>query len=456
MTHLNTLSAISPIDGRYQEKTRELQPYFSEYGLFKYRLLVEIFWYIALADETLIEEVPALTLEQRTALLDLIKKFSVEDAAAIKEIEKTTNHDVKAVEYFLKEKFDAIAGLENYKEFIHFACTSEDINNLAYAMMLQHSRQKVFLPTLNELLNVLREFTERYADVAILGRTHGQAATPSTVGKEIANFIRRLEREVNTIKKAAIRAKINGAVGNYNAHQIAYPNIDWPGFSQRFVEQFGLEWNNYTTQIENHDYIAEYFDSIARFNSILVDFNRDIWGYISLNYFTQKTKAHEVGSSTMPHKVNPIDFENSEGNALFANAILKFLSGQLTLSRFQRDLVDSTLLRNLGIGIAHSLIAYQSTIKGIKKLEVNHTVIQHDLNQHWDVLAEAVQTVMRRHGIEQPYEKLKDLTRGKTITEEALKTFISNLDLPTAVKQELLNLRPETYLGYATSLAKKV
>jgi adenylosuccinate lyase len=453
---LSALTAISPLDGRYATKVDALRPIFSEYGLLRFRVLVEIRWLQALANEPKITHVKPLASADIVFLESIVQHFSVADAEAIKAIEKTTNHDVKAVEYFLKEKISHSKTLAPLKEFIHFACTSEDINNLAYALMLKEARATVILPALNELIKSIRTLAHRYADTPMLARTHGQPATPTTIGKEMANFVARLERELALFTYSPIRGKINGAVGNFNAHSIAYPDVDWRNFSKHFVTQLGLEWNEYTAQIEQHDFIAQLFDSLARFNNILVDFNRDIWGYISLNYFKQRLKTGEIGSSTMPHKVNPIDFENAEGNLLLANATLKFLSGQLPLSRWQRDLVDSTLMRNLGVGIGHSLIAYQSCLKGIEKLEINPVALEADLVNNLEVLAEAIQTVMRCYDIPEPYEKLKTLTRGKKITQQDLQQFIETLELPADVKQRLAKLTPSNYLGLAQEMAKNI
>ena len=453
---LTNLTAISPIDGRYLNKTNVLQPLLSEFALMKYRLLVEIEWLKALAACDEIKEIPSLNQTAVTFLDNIYTNFSVENAKAIKKIEQSTNHDVKAVEYFLKQQISSLPELNIYKEFIHFACTSADINNLAYALMLTASRQQALQPVMQELLVQLTQLAHQHAEVAMLARTHGQAATPTTMGKEIANFVARLQREYTSFINTPIRGKINGAVGNFNAHFCAYPEINWQTFSENFVTALGLEHNAYTAQIEQHDYIAALFDALARFNTILIDFARDIWGYISLAYFKQKTVAGEVGSSTMPHKVNPIDFENAEGNLLYANAILKFLGSELATSRWQRDLVDSTLLRNIGVGIAHSLIAYQALLKGINKLELNPIRLNEDLEQNWEVLAEPIQTVMRRYNIAEPYEKLKALTRGKKITVDDIKIFINQLELPEEVKQQLLALTPHRYTGMANKLAKNI
>ena len=452
---ITTLTAISPIDGRYEKKVDALQAYLSEFALIKYRLFVEISWFIALSECDSITELPALAQTEKTTLMDLFEHFSEDDAEQIKRIESKTNHDVKAVEYFLKEKFEASPQLKPYVEFIHFACTSEDINNLAYALMLKNAREKVMLPLMHEIINKLRTFGHAYADTPMLARTHGQPASPTTVGKEIINVVYRLERQLNLFEHSPLRGKINGAVGNFNAHLVSYPHIHWHELTEKFVTDFGLSWNEYTTQIESHDYIAELFDHIVRFNTVLIDFSRDTWGYISLNYFKQKSVAEEVGSSTMPHKVNPIDFENAEGNLEFANNTMSFLGKKIMTSRWQRDLVDSTLLRNLGVGFAHSLVAYHSLLKGISKLEVNHDILTNDLNEHWEILGEAVQTVMRRYGIEKPYEQLKTLTRGKKLTQKVLHQFIETLSIPQEAKERLLELTPSNYIGIAASLAKK-
>ncbi len=453
---LSELTAISPIDGRYAGKTSELRPIFSEFGLIHYRVLVEVRWLQRLAAEPSIGEVPALS-EHASHLLDqIVEKFSVEDAQRVKNIERTTNHDVKAVEYFLKEKIQGNDELAAISEFIHFACTSEDINNLAYGMMLLVARTQVVLPAMDELIDAIRELAHRYAEVPMLSRTHGQTASPTTLGKEMANVAARLIRQREQLKGVPMLGKINGAVGNYNAHLSAYPELDWQTLAQDFVTSLGLEWNPYTTQIEPHDYVAEFFDTLARFNTILIDFDRDIWAYISNGYFRQRTIEGEVGSSTMPHKVNPIDFENSEGNLGLANAIFGHLAAKLPISRWQRDLTDSTVLRNLGVGVGYALIAYQSTLRGISKLEVNEAMLQADLDSNWEVLAEPVQTVMRRYGIEQPYEKLKALTRGKRIDGPALAAFIDSLELPEPVKAELKALTPASYIGNAIAQAQAI
>ena len=454
--NLSSLTALSPVDGRYGSKTQALRPYFSEYGLIHHRVLVEVRWLQALAAHPQITEVPAFSDTANQSLESLISDFSESDAARVKEIERTTNHDVKAVEYFLKEKIADNAEINKVNEFIHFACTSEDINNLAYGLMLKGGRDDVLLPQLENINQAITELAHQHASEPLLSRTHGQAASPSTVGKEMANVATRLNRQLTQIKSVQIFGKINGAVGNYNAHICAYPEIDWPEFAKHFVESLGLEWNPYTTQIEPHDYIAELFDANCRYNTILIDFSRDIWSYISLGHFKQKVIAGEVGSSTMPHKVNPIDFENAEGNLGIANALMTHLAQKLPVSRLQRDLTDSTVLRALGVGLGHGLIAYQSALKGINKLELNQESTAAELDSNWEVLGEAVQTVMRRHGIEKPYEKLKALTRGRRINANDMAEFIATLELPDAVKDQLLKLTPANYIGNATDQAKKI
>lgn len=452
---LNALTALSPIDGRYQDKVSPLRAIFSEFGLLKFRVEVEVRWLQALAAHADITEVPPLSETANDYLNQIVANFSLEDAERIKTIERTTNHDVKAVEYFLKEKSEALAELTAVSEFIHFACTSEDINNTSHALMLKTARAEVLLPEWQKLISAIDELAERYKAIPLLSRTHGQPATPTTVGKEMANVVYRLKRQYKQLEKLDILAKINGAVGNYNAHLSAYPNIDWHAFSQTFIENLGVTWNPYTTQIEPHDYIAEFFDCVARFNTILIDFNRDMWGYIALNHFKQRTVAGEIGSSTMPHKVNPIDFENSEGNLGLANAVMNHLGAKLPISRWQRDLTDSTVLRNLGVGLGYALIAYASTLKGISKLEVNEPHLLEELNQNWEVLAEPIQTVMRRYGIEKPYEKLKELTRGKRVDEQAMHQFIDGLTLPPAEKDRLKQMTPASYIGYAVELVNQ-
>ncbi len=452
--NLTPLTAISSLDGRYGDKTAELKPIFSEFGLMRFRVQVEIRWLQALAVQNDIEEVPALTDEANTLLNNITDNFSESDALRIKEIESTTNHDVKAVEYFIKEKISGNKELEKISEFIHFACTSEDINNLSHALMLKESYDSVIRPALIDIIDAITALTVKYADQAMLARTHGQIASPTTLGKEMGVFVYRLNRQLNQLDKIDYIGKANGAVGNFNAHLSAYPDVDWPTLSKSFVENLGLEWNPHTTQIESHDYMAEYFQAMSRFNTILVDFCRDIWGYISLGYFKQKTIAGEIGSSTMPHKVNPIDFENAEGNLGLSNCLLNHLAEKLPVSRWQRDLTDSTTIRNNGTGIAYALLAYKSCLKGISKLESNPDVMANDLDNAWEVLAEPVQTVMRRYAIEKPYEKLKDLTRGQSINAEILHDFINSLDIPATEKDRLLKLTPATYVGNASEQAK--
>ena len=453
---LSALTAISPVDGRYGSKTESLRDIFSEFGLIKFRVLVEVRWLQRLAQQEGIPEVAPFSPDTQKLLNRLVENFSVADAQRIKEIERTTNHDVKAVEYFLKEKIAGNTELESVSEFIHFACTSEDINNLSHGLMLKAGRDEVLVPMLQKLVDAIAALAHRYAEIPMLSRTHGQTASPSTMGKEMANVVFRLRRQLEQIKAVSILGKINGAVGNYNAHLSAYPTLDWETNAGQFVESLGLQWNPYTTQIEPHDYIAELYDAIARFNTILIDFDRDVWGYISLGYFKQKTVAGEIGSSTMPHKVNPIDFENSEGNLGLANAILQHLASKLPVSRWQRDLTDSTVLRNLGVGLAHGLIAYEATLKGVGKLEINEQRLADDLDNAWEVLAEPIQTVMRRYRIEKPYEKLKELTRGKAITKETLMAFIDTLAIPAEEKVRLRALSPASYIGNAISQAKKI
>ena len=453
---LTSLTAVSPVDGRYGNKSESLRPIFSEYGLIRHRVLVEIRWLQALAAHDGIPEVPPLSGHASNVLDGIFTNFSEEDARRVKNIERTTNHDVKAVEYFLKEKIAGNAELEAVSEFIHFACTSEDINNLAYALMLREARGQVLLPLMDSVIGAVAALAHNNADLPLLARTHGQPATPTTVGKEMANVAYRLRRQRELLVQIPMLGKINGAVGNYNAHLIAYPDVDWQAFAEKFITDLGLDWNPYTTQIEPHDYIAEMFDAIARYNTVLIDFARDVWGYISLGYFKQKTVAGEVGSSTMPHKVNPIDFENAEGNLGIANALFDHLAAKLPISRWQRDLSDSTVLRNLGVGVAHTVIALESLLRGIGKLEANPQRTAEDLDATWEVLAEAVQTVMRRYGIDKPYEKLKELTRGKGIDAESLRTFIDGLDIPADAKQRLRALTPAGYIGNAVEQARKI
>jgi adenylosuccinate lyase len=455
-TPLSTLTAISPVDGRYGNKVSVFREIFSEYGLIRNRVTVEIRWLQKLAAHPQVTEVPAFSDEANAVLDRMVSEFSLADAERIKAIESTTNHDVKAVEYFIKEKIEPVPELHAVTEFVHFACTSEDINNLSHALMLREGLDHGLLPAMNRVVDRLAELSHEHATQPMLSRTHGQTASPSTVGKEFANVVHRLRRQIKQIGAVELMGKINGAVGNYNAHLSAYPSIDWAANAREFIESLGLDWNPYTTQIEPHDYIAELYDAIARFNTILIDLDRDIWGYISLGYFKQKTVAGEVGSSTMPHKVNPIDFENSEGNLGIANALFSHLSAKLPISRWQRDLTDSTVLRNLGVGFAHSLIAYEATLKGLGKLELNAARLDDDLNHAWEVLAEPIQTVMRRYNIEKPYEKLKDLTRGKAMTPELIKAFVQSLDIPDSAKNELMELTPGTYVGNAADQARDI
>lgn len=453
---LSSLTAISPIDGRYSDKVAPLRSIFSEFGLLKFRVTVEVRWLQKLACCTEIREVPAFSQKANDFLNQLVANFSEQDAAQIKTIERTTNHDVKAVEYFLKEKVVAVPELHAVTEFIHFACTSEDINNLSHALMLKTAREDIILPYWHQLIEAIKNLAHQYRDIPLLSRTHGQPATPSTLGKEFANTAYRLERQYKQLGQLEILGKFNGAIGNYNAHLAAYPDVNWHGLSESFVSSLDIVWNPYTTQIEPHDYIAELFDCCARFNTILLDFDRDIWGYIALNHFKQKTIAGEIGSSTMPHKVNPIDFENSEGNLGLANALFGHLAAKLPISRWQRDLSDSTVLRNLGVGVAYSLIAYQSTMKGMSKLEVNRDILANELDKNWEVLAEPIQTVMRRYGIEKPYEKLKELTRGKRINAIDIQLFIDSLALPEPEKTRLQAMTPASYIGRAVKLVDEL
>lgn len=454
--NLTALSAISPIDGRYGDKSAELRTIFSEFGLLKYRVIVEVRWLQQLASASAILEVPTFSQAADDFLDNIANNFNIDDAQRIKDIERTTNHDVKAVEYFLKEKVANQPELHAVNEFIHFACTSEDINNLSHALMLSEARNDVILPYCDKLISELKRLAIELKSVAMMARTHGQPATPTTMGKEMANVMIRLQRQRAQIANVDILGKINGAVGNYNAHMVAYPEFDWHQFAGSFVESLGIKWNAFTTQIEPHDYIAELFDAIARFNTILLDFDRDVWGYIALGHFKQRTVAGEIGSSTMPHKVNPIDFENSEGNLGLANAMFAHLAAKLPVSRWQRDLTDSTVLRNLGVGVAYSLIAYQAALKGISKLQVNEQSLLDELDNNWELLAEPVQTVMRRHGIEKPYEKLKELTRGKKVNQQIMADFIDSLDLPEAVKTQLKGLTPANYIGRAVAFVEQL
>ncbi len=452
---LTALNAVSPVDGRYGSKTIALRSIFSEFGLIRFRVEVEVRWLQQLSRLAGVPEVPAFSAATNAVLDKIVTDFNEADAQAVKDIERTTNHDVKAVEYFLKNKFAGNAELEAVLEFVHFACTSEDINNLSHALMLREGR-KVFLKDAEAIIDGIAKLAHDYAEDSMLSRTHGQTASPTTVGKEMANVAARLRRQIKAVKEVELLGKINGAVGNYNAHLSAYPDVDWQANAQEFVESLGLSWNPYTTQIEPHDYIAELFDAIARFNTIVIDFDRDVWGYISLGYFKQKTIAGEVGSSTMPHKVNPIDFENSEGNLGIANAIFTHLAQKLPISRWQRDLTDSTVLRNMGVGFGYGMIAYASTLKGMGKLEINRARLAEDLNNSWEVLAEPIQTIMRRYNVAEPYEKLKALTRGQTINREVLAAFVETLDIPEHAKQTMRDLTPANYIGNAVDQAKAI
>ncbi|MBE8717948.1 adenylosuccinate lyase [Cellvibrio polysaccharolyticus] len=454
-SQLTALNAVSPVDGRYGSKTLALRGIFSEFGLIRSRVEVEVRWLQQLSRHQGVPEVPAFSDATNQQLDAIVTNFSEADAQQIKDIERTTNHDVKAVEYFLKNQFAGNAELEAVLEFVHFACTSEDINNLSHALMLKAGRD-VFLADAETIVNAIAGLAHAYAADPMLSRTHGQTASPTTVGKEMANVAARLRRQVAQVKQVELLGKINGAVGNYNAHISAYPDVDWQANAEVFVTSLGLTWNPYTTQIEPHDYIAELFDAIARFNTILIDFDRDVWGYISLGYFKQKTIAGEVGSSTMPHKVNPIDFENSEGNLGIANAIFTHLAQKLPISRWQRDLTDSTVLRNMGVGFGYSLIAYGSTLKGISKLEINRARLAEDLDNSWEVLAEPIQTIMRRYNVAEPYEKLKALTRGQAITRDVLATFVETLDIPEHAKQSIRELTPANYIGNAIDQANAI
>ncbi|MBK1704311.1 adenylosuccinate lyase [Halochromatium glycolicum] len=453
---LSSLTAISPIDGRYGAKTAELRAVFSEFGLIRHRVSVEVAWLKALAAHPQISEVPELSNAAEQRLDAIAGEFGEDDAARIKAIERTTNHDVKAVEYFLKERIADHTELNAIAEFIHFACTSEDINNLAHGLMLKAGRDHVLLPRMDALIEALRTLAHCHAETAMLSRTHGQPASPTTLGKELANVVHRLRRQRDAVAKVGLQGKINGAVGNYNAHLAAYPEVDWPGFARQFVESLGLEWNPYTIQIEPHDAMAELFDAIGRFNTVLIDWCRDAWGYIALGYFKQRTVAGEVGSSTMPHKVNPIDFENAEGNLGIANALFDHLAAKLPISRWQRDLTDSTVLRNLGVAMAHTLIALDSALKGVGKLEADQARLAADLDANWEVLAEPIQTLMRRYGVEQPYERLKELTRGQRIGPDALALFVEGLEIPATAKAELKALTPASYIGNAAEQARAI
>jgi len=453
---LSSLTAVSPVDGRYGDKVSALRAIFSEFGLLKFRVQVEVRWLQKLAACAEIKEVPAFDADANAFLDQLVANFDEQDAQRIKDIEKTTNHDVKAVEYFLKEKVAAVPALHAVSEFIHFACTSEDINNLSHALMLKTAREDVIAPYWLKIIDAIKGLAHQFRDIPLLSRTHGQPATPSTIGKEFANVAYRMDRQYKQLQNVEVLGKINGAVGNYNAHIVAYPEVDWHVFSEEFVTSLGITWNPYTTQIEPHDYIAELFDCVARFNTILIDFDRDIWGYIALNHFKQRTIAGEIGSSTMPHKVNPIDFENSEGNLGLSNAVLQHLASKLPVSRWQRDLTDSTVLRNLGVGLGYALIAYQATMKGVSKLEVNEANLAFELDHNWEVLAEPIQTVMRRYGIEKPYEKLKELTRGKRVDAAGMQTFIDSLELPEEEKVRLKAMTPGSYIGRAAKMVDEL
>ncbi len=450
------LTAISPLDGRYAHRVDTLRDLFSEYGLMRQRLQIEIAWLLALANHSGIAEIKPLSDDARAQLGKLVDGFDLAAAARIKGIEATTNHDVKAVEYYLKEKVRGDAELEQVTEFLHFACTSEDINNVAYARLLREARQTQLLPMMERISERMRGLAHRYAEMPMLARTHGQPASPTTLGKELANIVVRMQRQYALLAAVPIFGKFNGAVGNYNAHMVAYPDLDWPGISKQLVESFGLEWSAYTTQIEPHDWMAEYFDALARFNTVMIDVCRDIWGYISIGYFRQKSTTGEVGSSTMPHKINPIDFENAEGNLGVANALLRHFAEKLPVSRWQRDLTDSTVLRNVGVALGHSLLAFESFLKGMSKLEADADRMNQELIDNWEVLAEAIQTVMRRHGMETPYEQLKSLTRGKRIDQKVLRAFIKELDISNTVKQQLLALTPVDYIGLAARLARDI
>ena len=453
---LTPLNALSPLDGRYQSKVDPLRAYFSEYALIKHRALVEVEWLKALAALPEIEEVKAFSKETIKELDDAIANYGEKDASQVKAIEARTNHDVKALEYWLKEKFDGNAEIKKASEFIHFACTSEDINNLSHALMLKGARNSVMLPFLNNLIARMTELSKQLAAQPMLSRTHGQTASPTTMGKEFANVVYRLQRQQKQLVANEILGKINGAVGNFNAHLSAYPNVDWENFAKQFVENLGLTYNPMTIQIEPHDYMAELYDNLARINTILIDINRDIWGYVSVGYFKQKLKPGEVGSSTMPHKVNPIDFENSEGNLGLANSILRHLAEKLPISRWQRDLTDSTVLRNMGVAFGYTLLGFDSCLRGLNKLEINPVKLADDLDSSWEVLAEPIQTVMRRYGYENPYDTLKEYTRGKAISKESLQSLIAELKIPAEAKQYLMDLTPATYIGKATALVNNI
>ena len=453
----SALTAISPIDGRYQSKTQSLAQFFSEYALIKYRVIVEIEWLKSLSESKDLKEIQGISKSSVNKLNSLVQNFSLDDALAVKKIEETTNHDVKAVEYWLRQVLKADEDVNPITPFIHFACTSEDINNLSYALMLKGARDQVLIPKIDTIISNLADLSLKYAKIPMLSRTHGQPASPTTLGKELANTVYRLERQMASLARTTLQGKMNGAVGNFNAHLSAYPNYDWEAHSNNVIQGLGLDPIPYTTQIEPHDGIAEVFDCLMRINTILIDLNRDLWGYISIGYFKQKVKAGEIGSSTMPHKVNPIDFENSEGNLGLSNAVLNHLSRKLPISRWQRDLTDSTVLRNMGVGLGYALLAYDSCLKGLSKLDINLNKLNEDLEQCWDVLAEPVQTVMKKYGIENAYEQLKDLTRGQGgITKSGLHNFIATLNIPDDAKQRLINLTPQSYTGIAQQLAQKI
>ena len=453
---LSALTAISPVDGRYQNKTDVLRPIFSEYGLFRFRVLVEIEWLKKLSKNPNIKEIESFSASSISLLDNIKNNFSIDDAKQIKKIEKITNHDMKAVEYFIREKIQSDPKLKNVSQFIHFACTSEDINNLSYALMLKDARENILLPKLQKLIIILQEMSDSYASIPMLSRTHGQTASPTTLGKEMAIYVYRALRQMKQFENIELLGKLNGAVGNFNAHFAAYPDINWMSLSKEFIEELGLTWNPYTTQIESHDYMAEYFHTLARTNTILIDLCRDLWGYISLGYFNLKPIKGEVGSSTMPHKVNPIDFENAEGNFGIADSIFEHLAAKLPASRWQRDLSDSTILRNAGVGIAHTIIAFDSTVAGLSKIDINKDVIHEDLKDSWEVLTEPIQTVMRRYNIDNAYEKLKKLSRGQKINKEILHNFIEQLDIPDDAKSRLKELNPSNYLGNAEIQAKSI
>ena len=453
---LSALTAISPVDGRYQNKTDVLRPIFSEYGLFRFRVLVEIEWLKKLSKNPNIKEIESFSASSISLLDNIKNNFSIDDAKQIKKIEKITNHDMKAVEYFIREKIQSDPKLKNVSQFIHFACTSEDINNLSYALMLKDARENILLPKLQKLIIILQEMSDSYASTPMLSRTHGQTASPTTLGKEMAIYVYRALRQMKQFENIELLGKLNGAVGNFNAHFAAYPDINWMSLSKEFIEELGLTWNPYTTQIESHDYMAEYFHTLARTNTILIDLCRDLWGYISLGYFNLKPIKGEVGSSTMPHKVNPIDFENAEGNFGIADSIFEHLAMKLPTSRWQRDLSDSTVLRNAGVGIAHTIIAFDSTVAGLSKIDINKDVIHEDLKDSWEVLTEPIQTVMRRYNIDNAYEKLKELSRGQKINKEILHNFIEQLDIPDDAKSRLKELNPSNYLGNAEIQAKSI